>query len=73
MSQSTAERQDKEGEVPKCMTCNGTGLAFIGFSGKEEDGNAPEYERCPECGYWTPCGYCEAPNDCRTSGCWRKQ
>lgn len=34
-----------------CDTCHGTGRMFVGRSGLESDGNAPEFERCPSCGY----------------------
>lgn len=36
-----------------CDTCGGRGQIPIGNSGSEADGNAIEYERCPECGYAT--------------------
>ena len=34
-----------------CDACYGTGRVFVGNSGREGDGNAPEFERCPSCGY----------------------
>jgi|GEM_PF-5032964 len=37
--------------APKCDTCNDTGHMPVGHSGRESDGNAMEFERCPECGY----------------------
>ncbi|MCA3233809.1 MAG: hypothetical protein INH06_16090, partial [Cupriavidus sp.] len=37
--------------APQCDTCNDTGQHAVGHSGRESDGNAMEFERCPECGY----------------------
>lgn len=37
-----------------CDTCKGTGVIPVGTSGQEIDGNAIEYEQCPECGYAAP-------------------
>ena len=34
-----------------CDTCHGTGQFCVGRSGSESDGNALEFESCPECGY----------------------
>lgn len=31
---------------PSCKDCNGGGHVFIGCSGREDDGNAPETEPC---------------------------
>lgn len=42
---------------PECDTCNDTGQRFTGHSGREDDGNAPEFERCPDCGYGEPQGH----------------
>lgn len=35
----------------KCPTCHDTGRQFVGYSGRDDDGNAPEFVRCEECGY----------------------
>jgi len=37
-----------------CDTCRGTGQICVGTSGREDDGNAPEFERCPMCQYGEP-------------------
>lgn len=34
-----------------CETCKGTGQICMGRSGRDDDGNAPLTEACPECGY----------------------
>lgn len=37
-----------------CDTCKGNGRICIGTSGQDSDGNALEFEKCPECGYSEP-------------------
>ena len=44
------DQPDSSNET-ECDACKGHGQIPIGHSGKEEDGNAIEYERCPDCGY----------------------
>jgi hypothetical protein len=34
-----------------CDTCHGSGHVCVGTSGSDSDGNAPEFEPCPECAY----------------------
>ncbi|WP_186112043.1 hypothetical protein [Burkholderia gladioli] len=34
-----------------CDDCRDTGQVCVGTSGREDDGNALEFERCPSCGY----------------------
>lgn len=34
-----------------CGSCEGSGRVCVGTSGQDADGNAPETERCPECGF----------------------
>ncbi|KGC13810.1 hypothetical protein DM48_348 [Burkholderia gladioli] len=34
-----------------CDECRDTGQVCVGTSGREDDGNALEFERCPSCGY----------------------
>lgn len=48
----------------KCGSCNDTGLMYVGNSGNDHDGNAPEFERCPECGY----GELEQPASAQQQG-----
>jgi hypothetical protein len=59
----------------ECGTCDGDGSVHVGFSGSAEDGNAPEFERCPECGYGdkplTASGGCK--DESHTAGCLSRQ
>lgn len=34
-----------------CEDCGGSGQVCTGYSGNDDDGNAPITERCPSCGY----------------------
>lgn len=40
--------------APACDACHDTGQICVGYSGREDDGNAPLLERCPSCGYGSP-------------------